>query len=135
MRNIAKCKLCGSIIESYAMQDYVECSCGEIAIDGGTYRLMTFARNYDNFLRLDDSGQEFPVNYENNKKNDGTEQAGESNPKIITQQQLIDELDQMIKNFDNIPPHAAISPVNHYDLVSVMLIISKFLRLQSDEAT
>lgn len=35
LRNIAKCKKCGDIIESKHRHDYVECSCGAIFVDGG----------------------------------------------------------------------------------------------------
>jgi hypothetical protein len=30
------CKICGSVIESKHVYDYQRCSCGAIAIDGGT---------------------------------------------------------------------------------------------------
>lgn len=35
LRNIAKCKKCGDIIESKFRHDFVECSCGSIFVDGG----------------------------------------------------------------------------------------------------
>lgn len=35
LRNIAKCKKCGDIIESKSRHDFVECSCGAIFVDGG----------------------------------------------------------------------------------------------------
>ena len=34
-RNAAKCKICGDIIESKHVHDYVKCKCGAIAVDGG----------------------------------------------------------------------------------------------------
>ena len=34
-RNSAKCLLCGDEIESVDVHDYVACSCGNIAVDGG----------------------------------------------------------------------------------------------------
>lgn len=36
MRNIAKCKKCGDVIESTSRHDYVTCKCGAISVDGGT---------------------------------------------------------------------------------------------------
>lgn len=33
--NKIKCKICGDIIESKSVHDYVECSCGACAVDGG----------------------------------------------------------------------------------------------------
>lgn len=35
IRNIAKCKKCGDIIESKHRHDFVRCSCGAIFVDGG----------------------------------------------------------------------------------------------------
>lgn len=35
LRNIAKCKKCGDIIESKHHHDFVRCSCGAIFVDGG----------------------------------------------------------------------------------------------------
>lgn len=34
-RNKAKCLACGDIIESKYTHDYVRCSCGNLAVDGG----------------------------------------------------------------------------------------------------
>lgn len=36
VRNMAKCKRCGDIIESKYSHDFVSCKCGAIALDGGT---------------------------------------------------------------------------------------------------
>lgn len=36
VRNIAKCLLCGETIESKYRNNYVSCSCGNLAVDGGT---------------------------------------------------------------------------------------------------
>lgn len=34
--NKIKCKKCGNIIESRSTNDYKRCSCGAVAVDGGT---------------------------------------------------------------------------------------------------
>ena len=45
LRNRARCKKCGDIIESKHRHDHVACSCGEIAVDGGlAYLRRTFNR-------------------------------------------------------------------------------------------
>lgn len=36
-RNSAKCLLCNEEIESRHVHDFVRCSCGNIAVDGGTH--------------------------------------------------------------------------------------------------
>jgi len=61
MRNRAKCKLCQSVLESFTIQDYVECKCGEIGIWGGNQNLECCARHWSNFLRLDEKDNEIPV--------------------------------------------------------------------------
>ena len=35
LSNKAKCNVCGDIIESKHVHDYVRCSCGATAVDGG----------------------------------------------------------------------------------------------------
>lgn len=35
IKNAAKCKKCGDIIESVYRHDFVTCSCGSICVDGG----------------------------------------------------------------------------------------------------
>lgn len=35
VRNIARCKNCGDVIESRYRNEFVECSCGDICVDGG----------------------------------------------------------------------------------------------------
>lgn len=43
-RNICRCKICGDIIESKSVHDYVTCSCGACSTDGG---LDYIIRSYD----------------------------------------------------------------------------------------
>lgn len=35
IKNAARCKHCGDVIESKYRHDYVTCSCGKTAVDGG----------------------------------------------------------------------------------------------------
>ena len=35
IKNIAKCLLCGDIIESKHRHDFVTCKCGNLSVDGG----------------------------------------------------------------------------------------------------
>ena len=35
IKNCIQCKICGDIIESTYCHDYVRCSCGACAVDGG----------------------------------------------------------------------------------------------------
>lgn len=38
-RNAIKCNRCGDVIESRHRHDFVECSCGNCCVDGGTLYL------------------------------------------------------------------------------------------------
>lgn len=61
MRNRAKCKLCKEILESFHLHDEIECKCGEIRISGGSQKYLCFAKNWDNFVRLDETDKEIAV--------------------------------------------------------------------------
>jgi len=53
VRNQAKCKLCGDLIESKHVHDFVECSCGEIFVDGGgDYFRRGWKTSQDNFIPI-----------------------------------------------------------------------------------
>src|SRR5258706_14336085 len=122
MRNRAKCKVCLSIIESVNKNDYVECSCGEIAVEGGD-SLKCLARDWNNFIRVDDEEKE--VIPEIKEK----EPIKEPEPrKVPTREDLIEMFNQMIKNIEDLPQHAMTSFVTNYDLYSFMLVISSILR-------
>jgi hypothetical protein len=133
MRNRAKCKLCEQIIESLHSHDYVPCKCGEIAIDGGDSYFRCVAHNWANFLRIDDDGNvivpEIKDSPELEAKGlpEGNEAITESRAKV-GRAELLDMLDEMVKNIDNLPRHAMDAPVTHSDLSSVLLLISKVLR-------
>ena len=62
--NKAQCKLCGDIIESKHVHDYVGCKCGEIAVDGGKDYLRRTAGSLDNIIELSESAQEEREKYD-----------------------------------------------------------------------
>lgn len=47
IRNMAQCKVCQDIIESKSEHDYVTCSCGAIAVDGGLIHISRTGRPGD----------------------------------------------------------------------------------------
>lgn len=118
MRNRAKCRLCQSLIESFIESDYITCECGEIAISGGSYRLDVYAKDFENFLRVDDADNVIvPVVKEKieSKKNQNKEA-------------LLETLDHMIKNYEQLPSAALSSPLTHYDGLSILTLISALFR-------
>lgn len=122
MRNRAKCKLCQSIIESFHSTDLVNCKCGHIFVDGGS-AMLCGASDWNNFLRVDDEGNEIII------KVKSKEEAKEIEPiHKPTKKELIDMLDEMCKNIENLPPQAMTLPINHYDYCSLLMLLSSILR-------
>ncbi len=124
MKNRAKCKLCGSMIESFHRNDYVSCSCGEIAVDGGLDCFKVIARDYSNFLRVDDEGNEIILKV---KEKQEIQDPTEINQKP-TKEDLLRILDDMYKKIDELPTHAKICPISHYDFGSLLSLLSLILR-------
>lgn len=58
IRNRAKCKLCGDIIESKFRHDFVSCKCGEMFVDGGKTYLRGGAKDFRNFIDLSEIKEE-----------------------------------------------------------------------------
>lgn len=127
MKNRAKCKLCSSIVESFHFTDYVICKCGEIGVSEGI-SMKCYAKNYDNFLRVDDEGNEIQVKTISKK-----EEKIEMESPLLSKKDRIDMLDSMIKNFESLPQHVMTSPVNHYDLYSFMLLTLDILKSECKE--
>jgi hypothetical protein len=127
MINRAKCKQCSCIIESHLPDEIVYCRCGEIAVcDGPAMRM--YANRIENFLRVDDVGNEIVVSYKEKDPEGQPNNNPEKQHEPPTRGELIGMLDDMIKNFDNLPDHAKASPITHYDFISLMLIISNILK-------
>jgi hypothetical protein len=122
MKNKAKCRLCNTIVESFHSDDYVQCSCGHIAVDGGN-ALKCYAVDFKNFIRIDDEGKEVDTRMEDNKKEDVSY---ESKP---NKKELLEMLQAMIKNIEKLPPNAMNQPITHYDQWSLMVLLESFLRL------
>jgi hypothetical protein len=123
MKNRAKCKLCKAVIESFHATDYIVCKCGEIAVDGGD-ALRCSAQNWDNFMRVDDEGNEIVV-----KVKDETNVKPLDMPIVKpTRKELIAMLDEMIANIERLPSGAMTAPVTHYDLLSALLLVSEIVK-------
>ena len=127
MRNRAKCKLCGDIIESFHPSDCVGCKCGQIGVEGGS-AMRTYAIDYANFLRVDDIGNEIVVNYKNRGDNIYDKKNYDNPPNGGTVEDLIKELDDQIKDLEKSSVHSQNSPINKYDFAIFMLVTSTILK-------
>lgn len=126
MRNRAKCKLCSDIIESFHRHDFVHCSCGEISVDGGNDYFRCGAKNWKNFLRLDDNDNEIVVTFIDESNKDKQEE--EEVIKPLTKSEKIDGLDEMVKMYENLPPNALYSSVTASELAAVLKLLVSILR-------
>src|ERR1700729_1403719 len=122
MKNRAKCKLCFDILESSHTYDYVSCKCGEISISGGSDKLECSAKNWANFLRVDENGNEIIVKVKDGKESK-EETNLEENPQKMTRNDKIDMLEAMVKNIENLPKEAMAQPINHFDMYSFMVVV------------
>jgi len=53
IKNIAKCLLCGDIIESKHRHDFVTCKCGNLSVDGGQdYWKRSIVHGIDSYKEL-----------------------------------------------------------------------------------
>lgn len=127
MRNRAKCKLCQSILESFHRTDYVACSCGEIAIDGGDFQYLVYAKNYSNFLRIDDEGNEIII-----KVRDPSEMAGLPKAAALSYEDLVNMLEEQCNKIVDLPIDAALSSVNHTDFASLMMLLVGIFRSKKE---
>jgi hypothetical protein len=124
MKNIAKCKICQSVIESFHRDDYVSCSCREISIWGGPDNYNVSYQNINNFLRIDDKGNEIVVKEENPK-----EDVKKLDTPKPSKEDLIKMLDEMANNIEKLPSHAKFNPVNQYDLQALISLLSLILKI------
>lgn len=125
LRNRAKCKLCNSILESFHRYDYVECDCGEISISGGNDIHECYAKDWNNFLRLDDKDKVITVIVKEDISSLKPEPEAVSKP---SRDELLEMLDTMIKSIEDLPDHAKTSPISHWDYVSGLILLSEILR-------
>lgn len=128
MRNIAKCKRCHSVIESFVEQDMVSCKCGAISVSGGS-KLQCAALDWNDFVRVDDEGNEIVVSV---KENESFASGLSTKPDT---KELINMLDEMIASVERLPSGAMITPVSHYDFAAALLLLSSiFKSFRKDES-
>jgi HKD family nuclease len=125
MRNRAKCKLCLTVLESFHQYDYVSCKCGEISITGGGSNYECSAKNWENFLRIDENDNEIvPKVIDKEEKN----KIPQENPNPITFQECIDLLEIMVKNIEKLPNHALSAPVTNLDFYNYLTVILEIFK-------
>lgn len=130
MKNRAKCKLCLSIVESYHPTDYVECKCGQIAVDGGL-AMHCYAIDFNNFLRVDEEGNEIIVTVKDQELFDEEKKIFNNDIELSKKHSkafMLENLDYFINSIERLPSHAMEMPIDHSDLLSVLKLISALFK-------
>lgn len=125
MRNRAQCKLCKDVVESFQEFDYVSCKCDEIAITGGTVKYECFAKNWENFLRVDDNGDVIPIRLA--AKEDVIEKYI-NEPAPVSKGELIEELARLVSYSETMSDQALSQPVSQYELLRFISLIVTILK-------
>lgn len=127
MKNRAKCRLCGDVLESLFADDLISCSCDEISISGGSLKLNCYAKNFANFIRIEDDGKEIDVKLVDKPK-EGEEVPVEETKEIqLSHEQKVELVNNMLKYYEDLPNHALFSPVTQSDMRAVFLLIKQVL--------
>jgi hypothetical protein len=118
--NKAYCSACGYTIESLHPDDYVECQCKTIAVDGGL-SMKCYAKDWSKFYRVNDLGERFPVQIQGNVK------PLDNMSVKPTRTELMKMLRDMIESYERLPPIALYQPVTNADLYSALLLLEACL--------
>ncbi len=121
MRNRAKCRKCNCVIESLEPHDWIYCECSEIGLSGGNDSYKCYASDFNNFLRVDDENNEIIVRCEQSNINDNSIPS-------LSRSDLLNMLDEMIKNIEALPEHAKLTSINHYDHSALLYLLSAIFR-------
>jgi hypothetical protein len=87
------------------------------------------ARDFNNFLRIDEDDKEINVRYQEKEVENGSEEQGGSGGAghKPSRDELLAMLQEMIKSYENLPQQALLAPVTHADQLSLlMLVLSLF---------
>jgi len=124
MRNRAKCKLCGDIIESFHRHDLIECSCGEISIEGGLDYFKASARDFKNFLRIDDEGKEIEVKLVEEM---------EEKENLFSKEEVWKQLEEYVKALGSESPERLHLPLTSYDLYNFAALVTNYLHFLRED--
>lgn len=130
LRNRAKCKKCQSIIESFHRHDYITCKCGEISVDGGNDYHKCSARDWDNFLRIDDDGNEIVPRIVEAQTPVPSDTPTSAAP---TRTELLKMLDSIVASIEALPPNGQVASVSNLDLASSLLLIAAIFRSRASD--
>lgn len=126
MKNRARCKLCGTVIEPLSLYDYVTCKCGEIAVEGSE-SLRVYANDLNNLLRVDDEGNIIVPKIIDKTSADDLRVEDTQEKSVPTRAQKVEMLKEMLKSIERLPQNAMTLPVTYYDYVSFISLICSII--------
>lgn len=127
MKNRAKCKLCQSVIESFHATDHVMCKCGEVELNGGD-AMFARANDFNNFLRVDEQGNEVLVSY---KRIDGEKEANdpvEQPPEYFTAEDHVKYLERLLELDEDFLDKGHNQPMSRVEVIQYMRYIVKLFK-------
>jgi len=87
------------------------------------------AKNWENFLRIDDNGTEIQVTVLEKDSDPGIQTKQDKNPiQPLSKEDRIAMLDEEIKMYESLPEPALYQSATQYDLYRFLLIMSSVLR-------
>ena len=101
------------------------CNCGEISVDGGP-AMRCAAKNWDNFLRVDDEGNEIVVTVLNGSDVKKEIQIENSRP---TKKDLLEMLDATANHLEKLPPDILYSNATNADILQLIMLISALFKV------
>lgn len=123
LKNKAKCLLCKETIESYHRYDYVTCKCGEISISGGQDKFEASAKDWDNFVRFDENGNEFKPKIINKDEDIDTD--------INIAVQTTDDLTKILLDLAKSGENNSL-PVWFYQICSAIFLLNEKISTQNE---
>jgi hypothetical protein len=97
--------------------------------DGAAMRMQ--CNNIENFLRVDDNGNEIVVHYVDQHEGKSDDYSPDEPPKSFTYNECVEMLENRVKYYGELPEHVLQSPIDHCDLVNFMLdVLNIFKRLE-----
>lgn len=107
--------------------DYVTCKCGEIAVDGGQEYWRCAAKDWHNFLRIDDDGREVEIKVIE-KEEPIPEALPQPKPK---KEEVIKLIREQIRICDLDNEARARQPLTNYDFGAILYLLLALAEAES----
>jgi hypothetical protein len=90
------------------------------------------AKDWSNFLRIDEQGKECKVSV---KEGDDEPADKEEGAYIESVEDVLKNIEHMMGILDGLPQNAMTQPLTHYDMYSMLLLMSAVIKLQIKNQT